>query len=78
MSLSESERRTIVTRELEKAQRTLDDAIFCANQGKWEAASNRFYYALFHAVSAMLVNDRGQIEHKMTQLYPPTSISLTI
>ena len=28
MSLSESERRTIVTRELEKAQRTFDDAIF--------------------------------------------------
>lgn len=34
MSLSETEHRTIVTRELEKAQRTYDDAVFCANEGK--------------------------------------------
>jgi hypothetical protein len=62
MSLNESERRTIVTRELEKAQRTYDDAVFCANEGKWEAAANRFYYALFHAMSALLVNDGYQVK----------------
>ena len=62
MSLNESERRTIVTRELEKAQRTYDDAVFCANEGKWEAAANRFYYALFHAMSALLVNDGHQVK----------------
>ena len=50
MSLSENERRIIVTRELEKAQRTFDDAVFCVNEGMWEAASNRFYYALFQRI----------------------------
>jgi len=62
MSLSESERRIIVTRELDKALRTFDDAVFCANEGKWEAASNRFYYALFHAMSAMLIHDGYQVK----------------
>ena len=62
MSLNESERRTIVNRELEKAQRTYDDAVFCAKEGKWEAAANRFYYALFHAMSALLINDGYQVK----------------
>lgn len=57
MSLSESERHIIVSRELEKAQRTFDDALFCADEGKWETTANRLYYALFHAMSALLVND---------------------
>lgn len=41
MSLSENERQIIVRRELEKAGRTYDDMLFCANVGKWEAAANR-------------------------------------
>ena len=57
MSLSENERQIIVSRELEKAERTYDDMLFCAREGKWEAAANRIYYALFHAMSALLVND---------------------
>ena len=57
MSLSENERQIIVSRELEKADRTYDDMSFCANEGKWEAAANRLYYALFHAMSALLIND---------------------
>lgn len=57
MSLSESERQIIVRRELEKADRTFDDVLFCAKEAKWETAANRLYYALFHAVSALLVND---------------------
>lgn len=57
MSLNENERAIIVERELLKAQRTFDDMEFCANDGKWEAAANRLYYALFHAMSALLVND---------------------
>ena len=69
MSLSESERRIIVTRELDKAQRTFEDAVFCANEGKWEAASNRFYYALFHAMSAMLIHDGYQVKSHRGSLY---------
>ena len=57
MSLSESERRIIVKRELGKAQKTFDDMEFCAREGKWEAAANRLYYALFHAMSALLICD---------------------
>lgn len=57
MSLSESERRIIVKRELEKAQKTFDDMEFCAREGKWEAATNRLNYALFHAMSSLLICD---------------------
>lgn len=42
---------------MEKALRTFDDMEFNANMGKWEAAANRLYYALFHAISALLIND---------------------
>ncbi|MBR1683159.1 MAG: HEPN domain-containing protein [Bacteroidaceae bacterium] len=57
MSLSNDERQVIVSREMEKAQKTFDDMLFCAQEGKWEAAANRLYYALFHAMSALLIND---------------------
>ena len=56
MNLSDQERQTIVSMELEKAQRTFSDMEFCANEQKWEAAANRLYYALFHAVSALLIS----------------------
>ena len=61
MSLSASERSIIVTREIEKADRTFDDVLFCMKEGKWEAAANRLYYALFHAVSALLINDGHEV-----------------
>ena len=56
MSLSDSERRTIVRMEIEKAHTTFADMEFCANEQGWEAVANRLYYAMFHAVSAMLIN----------------------
>lgn len=62
MSLSENERKIIVCRELEKAQKTFDDALFCAKEGKWETSANRLYYALFHAMSALLVNDGYKVK----------------
>ena len=36
MSLSENERLIIVRRELEKADRTYDDVVFCANEADEE------------------------------------------
>ncbi|MCR5533724.1 MAG: HEPN domain-containing protein [Bacteroidaceae bacterium] len=57
MSLNENERQIIVSRELEKAERTFDDVVFCAKEGRWESAANRLYYALFHAMSALLISD---------------------
>ena len=62
MSLSENERSIIVNRELEKSERTFDDVLFCAKEGKWEAAANRLYYALFHAMSAVLICDGYQVK----------------
>ena len=62
MSLSESERSIIVNRELEKAERTFDDVLFCMQEQKWEAAANRLYYALFHAMSALLISDGRQVK----------------
>ena len=55
MSLSDNERQTIVRMEMEKARKTFADMEFCAHEQKWEAAANRIYYALFHAVSALLI-----------------------
>ena len=62
MSLSESERQIIVGREMEKADRTFGDVLFCMKERKWETAANRLYYALFHAVSALLVHDGYQVK----------------
>ena len=62
MSLSENERQIIVEREMEKALRTFDDMDFNAREGKWEAAANRLYYALFHAMSALLIKDGHQVK----------------
>lgn len=62
MSLSASERSIIVTREIEKADRTFDDVLFCMKEGKWEVAANRLYYALFHAMSALLISDGFQVK----------------
>lgn len=56
MNLSDNERATIVRMELDKANKTFADMDFCAKEKKWEAAANRLYYALFHAVSALLIN----------------------
>lgn len=56
MELSDNERSTIVRMEMDKAHKTFADMEFCAKEQKWEAAANRLYYALFHAVSALLIS----------------------
>ena len=62
MSLSEQERSIIVNHELAKADRTFEDVLFCMTERKWEAAANRLYYALFHAMSALLICDGYQVK----------------
>ena len=34
---------------------------FCAKQVLWDNIANRLYYAAFHAVSALLINDRHPV-----------------
>ena len=62
MSLTESERQIIVNLELEKAEKTFSDTERCMQQGMWESAANRLYYSLFHAVSALLINDGRHVK----------------
>lgn len=65
MSLSDEERKIIVALEIEKANRTYDAAIIMFENKHWESAANRLYYALFHAVNALLIHDRHEVStHK--------------
>ena len=61
MSLSDEERNTLVRYELEKANKTLKEAEALFNANLWDGAANRLYYAVFHAVSALLIHDRHQV-----------------
>ena len=62
MNLSTEERTILVNMELEKAQKTFNDMEFCVKEARWETAANRLYYALFHAVSALLINDGHNVK----------------
>ena len=46
------------TLELEKAAKTWNQMEVQVKNGVWEMAANRLYYALFHAVSALLIHDQ--------------------
>ena len=55
MSLDPETRKATVLYRIEKAKGTWDDALFCIDKERWNMAANRMYYALFHAVSALLI-----------------------
>ena len=58
MSLREEEERdTLISLYLAKSDETLEDARFNRSQERWNAAANRLYYALFHAITALFVSD---------------------
>lgn len=60
MSLEEEKRDTVVRLEIAKAFSTQEEVDFL-----WNAAANRLYYAVFHAVSALLIPDGIRIKsHK--------------
>ncbi len=61
MSLREEDRRVIVALELEKTDKTLVEMDVVLKNGLWSMAANRLYYALFHAVSALLINDKHDV-----------------
>lgn len=74
MSLKPEERRAVVTLETEKAQRTLLQAEAMYEQGFYDGAANRLYYAAFHAVAALFINDGYQVNthsgsHSMFSLH---------
>lgn len=61
MSLKEEDRQVIVTLELEKVDKILAELQVQISAGLWELAANRLYYALFHAVSALLIHDKHEV-----------------
>jgi len=57
MSLNDDERRIIVSLELDKANKTMEQIPELRKLGYWDNIANRLYYAVFHAVNALLIND---------------------
>ena len=57
MSLNNDERRIIVNLEYEKAVNTLTQITELRKLGFWDNIANRLYYAVFHAVNALLISD---------------------
>ena len=80
MSLREEERKVIVTLELEKSAKTLAQLDVMVENGIWEMAANRLYYALFHAVCALLISEHHEVgTHrgavgKFSQFYVKTGL----
>ena len=61
MSLTNEERQTLVALELKKARDTYEEIGILTAANRWSGAANRLYYAVFHAVSALLINDGLQV-----------------
>lgn len=57
MSLTGEERKIIVDLEIEKSRRTFSEIEVLRQASLWDNIANRLYYAAFHAVSALLIND---------------------
>ena len=57
MSLNDEERSIVVRLQLEKAHANFNQRPLLRDAGYWDNVANRLYYALFHAVSALLIND---------------------
>lgn len=61
MSLTSEERSILVQREIEKAKSFYSQAEANAMIKLWDVVANRLYYALFHAVSALLIKDGHKV-----------------
>ena len=65
MSLNEEERKIIVGLEIEKAENIVSQINELEKLFYWDNIANRLYYALFHAVSALLIFDKHNVStHK--------------
>ena len=61
MSLSNEERNILVALELKKAHETYDEIGILIAANRLNGAANRMYYAVFHAVCALLLYDGIQV-----------------
>jgi uncharacterized protein (UPF0332 family) len=61
MSLGEEERKVMVALEIERAVKTIGEMNYLQQGGLWNTMANRLYYAVFHAVSALLIHDGHKV-----------------
>ena len=65
MSLSNEERQVIVGLEMQKARDTFEEIGILTAANRWSGAASRLYYAVFHAVNALLIHDGHEVNtHK--------------
>lgn len=57
MNLNDEERKIMVEFEIEKAHRLIDQFPILENAKLWDTLANRVYYAVFHAVTALLIKN---------------------
>ena len=57
MSLNDEERKLLVEFEVEKAHKLIDQFPILENAELWDTLVNRVYYAVFHAVTALLIKN---------------------
>ncbi len=63
--MEESQRQFLVEREIEKAKTTLNEVADLIRLEHWSGAASRLYYAVFHSVCSLLINDNRIIKsHK--------------
>ena len=55
MSLGDEERKIMVEFEIERAHRLIEQFPILENAKLWDTLANRVYYAVFHAVTALLI-----------------------
>ena len=61
-TLDEQSRADLVKYRIERANETMKEAALLANEGYYNAAVNRLYYACFYAVQALLVKNKISTE----------------
>lgn len=57
MTLNPNDRKSIVEYELDKSILNLNQARANSELGFWDLVANRLYYAVFHAISALLISN---------------------
>lgn len=78
MTLDKSQKITAIRLLLEKSDKNMEQANRTADMGYWDLVANRLYYAVFHAVNAMLFIDNIKTgTHKGTSIQFGKSYVLT-
>lgn len=78
MTLDKSQKLIATRLLLEKSEKNMEQALRTADMGYWDLVANRLYYAVFHAVNAMLLIDGIKtVTHKGTSIQFGKSYVLT-